>query len=160
MRRALMIPCLTVALSMVWSLPASAQSPSGATSLKQCRTIADAAARLQCYDTLADTVSDAVASKSFRPFDPVKDFGGHFDDKTGKQTEELDVLESTITSATESYNGLRFTIATGATWVQTDGRDLIFAAKPGTPVQIKRAAMGSFFARIGKSRGIRVKRVR
>lgn len=136
----------------------------------ECRAIAEAEARLQCFDTAVAALEQASNSKSLVVMseEMVKEtrrglfglslprlnlFGG------GDDTEDEPVNE--ITSAISSVRGgdgrWVFTLADGAIWEQTDGTYLR-TPRASQSITIKRAAMGSFTAKVEGGTGFRVKR--
>jgi len=68
-------------------------------------------------------------------------------------------LETTVTSVSRSNGALLLTLQDGARWIQSDSDTLPTDPKPGDPIIIRKAAMGSYFANIGKRPAIRVRRI-
>lgn len=84
-------------------------------------------------------------------------FGGKTD-KPGQ--DELDRIVAPI--ATISRNGggvIVFTLKDGATWLQTDDREIAGSLRSGSEVTITRGALGSYFATIKGRVGFKVRRV-
>ncbi len=141
---------------------AYAQNDQETRSLKTCRGIGDAAARLACYDRFTDSIGRDITSKPARPYDPIKDFGG------GAQVREADdaarVSSITAKIAEARYGGVQrgwtFAIDTGAVWQQLDTADPRRDPKVGATVELHRNAVGGYTAKIEDGRVIRVKRVR
>ena len=50
------------------------------------------------------------------------------------------------------------TVQDGALWVQVDNNPLAGWPRPGQPVVINRAALGSYMMRVNRQPGIRVRR--
>lgn len=141
--------------------------------LVSCRTIADTTARLACYDAQVARLDEAESRKELVVVDRAEvrkarkglfgltlpDLGGLFggggdDDKEEAVTE----IQSTVKSA--SMNGVGkwvVYIEDGARWVQTD-TTRVRIPKPGMPIRIRKAAMGSFFANVGDRPAFRVQR--
>ena len=137
-----------------------------------CRTIAEAAARLACFDRTVAAMAGAAEQKELVVMDraavrearrglfgfslpKLRLFGGGDDDES---REEIQEIESTISGLRTAQDGNPiFILADGARWKQTDGR--MAFPKPGTPIRIKRAALGSYMANIDKRVGIRVMRL-
>ena len=72
---------------------------------------------------------------------------------------EIDEIETSIVSIDRNGNGrVVFTVTDGARWVQTDDRTVV-SVRPGTRVTLKKAALGSFFAKFHGSISVRVQRV-
>ncbi len=138
--------------------------------LIECRTLADPAARLSCYDTkvaalqlaqeqrqivIVDQQEVREAKKGLFGFSlpQIKLFGGGSD-------EDVNDLETTITSARQHTHGRwRFVLADGAVWDQVDNEALVISPRNGDKILIKRAAFGSFRAKINNQPAIRVRRV-
>ena len=157
--------------------PATAQKPPlpsspMMTALANCQKLTDSAARLACYDKAGPALVGAAQAGDLRVVDresvrrarrslfgfalPSLDVFG----KDGKDDAPAR-LESTITSAAPIGNGFyRFAIADGgAVWESTEATQLR-DPKRGEPIVITRGALGSFWAKIGKQREIRVRRIR
>jgi hypothetical protein len=135
-----------------------------------CAALPDAAARLACFDKAVATLRSAYASSDLLVVDregirrakrslfglslPSLDiFSG---DKADREDNEITVK---LVSAGFQPNGtLGFTTDAGGSWVQADDVTLPSLPKPGAAVTIRRAALGSFSARIG-NQSFRVKRV-
>jgi hypothetical protein len=138
--------------------------------LVQCRAVADPQQRLACYDTRVAAIDDAEKNDELVLADKeaVKQakrglFGFSlprlklFGNEDGKGEQEL---VARIDSAYQaSYGKWTIVLDTGARWVQIDTQVLRSDPKPGVEVNIRPAAMGSYFARIGGQRAIRMKRV-
>jgi len=138
-----------------------------------CRQIEDPEARLACFDREVDRVYQARESKDLVIADreqmketrkglfgftlpKIGIFGGGDDDKE----EEISEITTTITSFGRMSNGRAiFTVEGGARWMQTDNIPVLGSPDAGDSVVIETAAMGSYKAKIGKKRAIRVKRV-
>lgn len=172
---------LAIALSSLLpgSTPASAkesgmsETPVQVQQVYDCRAIADAAARLDCFDSRVAALEKAQSANDVTFFDraaaqrarrglfgfTLRDlpfFGGGDDDK-----EKITRLETKIKWARrEGYNKMRFEIEDGAIWMQTDQTDVPRDPKPGEQVVIYPGAMGSYFAEIGHMKRIRVRRER
>jgi len=146
--------------------------------LVDCRAIADGAARLQCYDATVAKVDAAEQRKELVIVDQAEvkkarrglfglslpDLGGIFgggDDKEGGTNAlgGVNEITSTIKSAKMSnYGRWTIQIEDGAVWVQTETRT-VRTPKPGQPIRIRKAAMGSFFANINDQPAIRMMRL-
>lgn len=137
----------------------------------QCRAIPDAQERLACYDREVAALEQAERSNEIRVVNrqqvratrrtlfgldlPDFDiFGGGND-----EGEAVSEIVSTIRSFSQDGNGKYvFVLADGARWRQTDSRNLI-EPRVGQPIRIRRAAMGSFLANVGRQVAVRVRRV-
>lgn len=172
-----MRPALAASIAlaaMLMSSPAIAreaeamQQPAVLKAVLDCRTIADPATRLMCFDRSAAALATAAAAKDVLVVDrdtarktkrglfgltlpKVKIFGDNDD-------EEVDQIESSIASTYTSKDGATvFVLEDGARWKQTDGRDTY--PKAGQPIVVRKGALGSFFARVNNQPGVRVIRV-
>ncbi len=133
-----------------------------------CREIADSTARLACFDKSVAALAAGTQAKDLVIIDratiratkrglfgvalpKVKLFGGNDD-------VEIDQIESTITGVRPTSDGLSvFILADGSRWQQTDGR--FTYPKLGQPIVVRKAAMGSFMARVNNQPGVRVARL-
>ncbi|APZ99287.1 hypothetical protein BWQ93_12930 [Sphingopyxis sp. QXT-31] len=178
-RRRLWAAAAGVAVTAAWAPAALAKdkeppaTPAQVQKVYDCRAIADAAARLACFDAEVAALAQAQAANDVTIFDrasaqkarrglfgfTLRDlpfFGGGDDDE-----EKITRFETTIKWARrEGYNKMRFEIEDGAVWIQTDQTDLPRDPKPGEKVVIYPGAVGSYFAEIGSLKRIRVRRER
>src|SRR5438046_2974294 len=132
MRKPLIISGIFAALL---ASPAEARSipntgtPQSVQQLIGCRSIADSAQRLACYDRQASVVSQALASKELVMIDKARataakrglfgfsipDFGGLF----GSGDDEVKEIAGTITKVSQDpYGAWVVTLADGSTWYQ------------------------------------------
>ena len=135
-----------------------------------CRAIADATARLGCYDQAAAALDRAVTTDQLVVMDKsqvrearrslfgftmpkIKIFGGGGSD-------ELKQIDTNVTAVSRDPDArLVFGTAEGATWHQIDDRPT-FDVKSDTKVSISAAAFGSYFAKFEHGAPIRVRRDR
>lgn len=133
-----------------------------------CRSLAEPTARLACFDKSVAAMADATVKKDLVVIDratiretkrglfgislpKIKIFGGNDD-------EEVNQIESTLTSAYSSRDGMAvFVLADGSRWKQTEGRDTF--PKAGQKIVVKRGALGGFMANINGQPGVRVIRL-
>lgn len=136
-----------------------------------CRNIADAGARLACFDREVTAVTGAESRGDLIVIDRAKVrtarrtlfglsvpdlgiFGG------GDEEEGVNRIEGKIAAVGRSPDGRwTFRLADGARWVQADSRELAGDPAPGQAIAIRKAAMGSFLANVNKQVAIRVRRV-
>lgn len=136
-----------------------------------CRTLTDPTERLACFDRTVGEMAKANEAKDLVVLDreamretrrglfgfslpKLKLFGGGDED----QRDEIQEIESTIASIRIADDGMPiFTIADGARWKQTEGRNVY--PKVGDPVRIKRASLGSYMANVRKLSAVRVARL-
>ncbi len=165
-----------VLLACGLSVPAAAKDklpserPAQIQQLYACRDIADASARLACFDrevgelatadqareiTFTDRETAKKARRGLFGFSFPK-LGGIF----GGDEDEVKEIETTIRSVSVDRSGkYALTMEDDAVWVQIDATSLR-QPKPGQKVKIKVATMGSYFATIEGGRSIRMKRDR
>lgn len=140
--------------------------------LFDCRSIADAAARLACYDQQVAGLEAAEARRdiSFADRAMVKkarrglfgfsfpNLGGLFGDDDDEEVVKM--IETKVKSVRQDRSG-KYTIEMedGAVWVQIDTTALPSQPRPGEKVVIKVASMGSYFVSVDGQRSIRMKRV-
>jgi hypothetical protein len=138
-----------------------------------CRGIAEAAQRLACFDRTVGEMAKAGEDKNLVVLDreamretrkglfgfnlpKLKLFGGGDDNDDGEQ--EVTEIESTIAGIRTADDGMPvFTIADGARWKQTEGRNVF--PKIGDPIRIKKATLGSYMANVNKRAAVRVMRL-
>jgi hypothetical protein len=142
--------------------------------LLACKGITDSAQRLACYDQTVGTLADAKAKRDIVVVDKqeVREakrslFGftlpnlrifGDSDAAKGSEEPEEKEITATVRGAREDGAGNWIvTLDDGAVWHQTDG-EIAIAPKPGTQVTIRRAALGSYFLRVGKQPGVKARR--
>ncbi|QDM40569.1 hypothetical protein [Altererythrobacter sp. TH136] len=139
--------------------------------LRACQNQADPAARLACYDTAAKDIVSAADAGVLRVVDKEEIqrtrrglFGFSLPDLGlfggGSDEPDMDMLETTIISV--RYTGgdsFVFRTKEGATWQVTNVPSRLREARSGDAVVFKRAAMGSYFIRIGGQMGVKGKRI-
>jgi len=150
------------------SIP-STGTPQSVQQLLGCRSIADSAKRLACFDQQAAAVSNAIATKELVLIDKarataakrslfgfsVPDFGGLFGGG-----DDLKEIASTITKVSKDpYGAWIVTLADGSTWYQQDDSPLGLPPERGDKVVVHRGTFGAFFLRVGSQPGIRVARI-
>lgn len=139
------------------------------TSVIQCRTVSDAAARLACYDSTTQALDDAERSGEVTVVDrgQVREarnrlFGFNIQslgvfDRQGEGP--VQAIETTLASAREHGRGeWVFTLADGSVWRQIDAERLSSRPRPGQSVRIREAAMGSYLLSVAGGRSVRAKR--
>lgn len=164
----LLLCCTLIGATTADASPAETGTPAQVQRLMACRTVADPAQRLACYDREAAGVDQAIARKDIVMVDKeraraagrslfgfsIPNFGGLFGNNG-----EISQIDGTIKSTGRNADGgWVITLADGSVWSQTDdwpGLD----ARPGKKVIVKRGVMGSFWLSIPGQNGIKVKRV-
>lgn len=157
--------------------PGSAKAPPPqsplVTALDRCRSIADAAQRLACFDQAAGALVAAArtgqvsvvdrgelrqARRSLFGFSMPKlpFFAG---DESGKDV--TDEIETTIKAVGSiGYGKYRIILTEGnALWETTETAISLREPQKGQKVSIKRGPMGSYFIRINGQRGVKGRRV-
>lgn len=149
-----------------------ARRPQAFDALIACRTVADPAARLACFDRESAALDAAAKADQVVVLDrqQVREtrrslFGFQlpaiklFQRAPGEKQEDLSQIDATIASIGRGPDGVVFTIEGGARWVQTDGAMVSLAGtRPGSKVTIRKGALGSYFARFASGAGFRAKR--
>lgn len=144
--------------------------------LNACRQIADIAARADCYDKAVDALNSATARKDVVIVgkEEVKQsrrglfgfnigklpiFGDDKDDEKEDGEENIGSLTAKLASIRMlSTRRWRFTLDSGAVWETTEAVSSLLP-KAGSDVELKKAALGSYFAKFNGGRAIRAKRV-
>lgn len=142
-------------------------------SLRQCRSLTDAAARLACFDTATGTILAASERGELRVVDKeqmtrtrrrlfgftLPDIGlfGGDDDKEPP----MDMLETTITTVQSlGRSDWAFSTPEGGVWQISNAPFRFDPPKTGDKVVFKRAALGSYFIRINGQTGVKGRRIR
>ncbi|MDG2529200.1 hypothetical protein [Caulobacter endophyticus] len=139
--------------------------------LLDCRAIAENDKRLACYDAAVDSITTAekkgeviIVDRQQAQAARRQAFGldlsalSIFD--RGEKSDELDRITGQVTKAVRGADGRwLLTLADGATWRQSDDRDLPSPPKPGSKVEIRKAAAGSYLMNIDGQIAIRARRV-
>jgi hypothetical protein len=157
---------------------AAADSPPPArpyAALQACRSIADNAQRLACYDQAAAALDAAQKSEDVVIVDrqEVKKarkglFGFNFPrigflaGREGNAEDQADeqALDDTVGSARAlPYGKWRVTLASGAVWETVEADSRFTDPRPGMTVNITKGAMGNYFFKVGKGRAVSARRV-
>lgn len=143
--------------------------------LQQCRTIADAAARVACYDKAVDALTAATASNEVMVVErqevrkvrkglfgfsvPKIGFLTGRDDNPEDKADAAE-LQTTITASRPIANGKwRFTVEGGGTWETLETNMGFTDPLPGRKVLLQAGSLGSYFAKVEKGRRVQAKRV-
>lgn len=142
--------------------------------LRECQSITGTSERLACFDSAVGAMLDATAQGELRLVDreEVQDtrrrlFGfslpdlGIFNSGADGQDDEIDLLQSNISRIhSVQRRTVVFEIEEGSVWqINSAPAWLIRRMEAGTPVEFKKAALGSFFIRIDGQTGIKGRRV-
>jgi hypothetical protein len=144
--------------------------------LAACQSLTDPTARLACYDTAVARIVAAAAQGEVRVVDredmertrrrlfgfSLPDLGIFGDNKDDGQSDELDMLESTITSVSRTGDDAWIiAIEDGdAVWQIRDAPMRFARPRPGDKVVFKKAALGSYFIRVNGQIGVKGTRIR
>ena len=175
--RRIPLQTLIVTVILAASHPVLAQNATGdlgaLRATVSCKSMADAQARLACFDARVPdlekilaregvvildrkAIEDAQKSafgKAKAPIPGVNDDSGH-----AAPAQEINAVEGRIQSVRQMADGKWvFTLEDGARWVQTEYTSFR-TPKPGDMMRIRKAALGSFMANINNGRAIRVRR--
>lgn len=163
---------LAIACAMMASA-ASAQTgpePDVIKALKACSAIKADGERLACYDKASQSVTKAqetgeviIIDKQSARAARRQAFGLDLPTLSildrGADKAETETLSATVKAARVDARGaLLVTLEDGAVWRQIDDRALDKPPKPGSSVEIRKAAMGSYLMKIGAQPAIRVRR--
>lgn len=138
--------------------------------LADCRKVADDTARLACFDTTAAALEQAEAKGDIVVVDRAQAqqvrrqaFGFRLPSLSvfdrGDKPEEVDSIESQITTARTDPNGKWILqLEDGSTWTQIDVDSPSMKPRAGMPVKIRKATMGSFLLSVDGRRAFRARR--
>jgi hypothetical protein len=144
--------------------------PAAVQSLLSCRSIADSAQRLACYDRAAQGFADAMGKKEVVVLDKARAtearrslFGfsiPNFGALLGGGGDEIAQIESTVTDVVEGpYGAITLKLADGSTWSQIDDTPVALPPRRGDKVLVRRGALGAYFVKLGSQPGFKAKRV-
>jgi hypothetical protein len=150
---------------------ASNASPAVLSNVLSCRSVADAAARLACFDRSVSALGEAQSKGELVTLDRQEVrktrrslFGltlpslRILGDEDG--SEDGSEIETRIVRTAPAADGKWiFELAEGGRWAQIDSREFVVDPAAGQPIKIRRAAMGSYLANVNNQRAIRVKRL-
>ncbi len=148
---------------------ARAERPAALKGVTDCRKVAVAAERLACYDASVAKLDEAEASSEVVVLDRAAVRAGrrqafglslpNFPLFRGNE-ERMNKIEGVVSSARNAADGgWLLTLEDGAVWQQTDSRPIGRMPHRGSKVEIKAAAMGSYFLRVEGEPGFRAKRI-
>jgi hypothetical protein len=152
--------------------------PEAFEALIRCRAIAEADARLRCFDAAAAALQTAQERREVVVVDRqqvregrrrlfglalprIPIFGGGDGDEDPDDADRVNTVEGVIASAAQDSLGhWMVTLRDNAVWLQTDNNTLALRPRPDQRVVINRGAMGGFMMRVNNQPGIRVRRTR
>jgi hypothetical protein len=138
--------------------------------LADCRKIADNTARLACYDGAAATFDQAEAKGDIVVVDREQArsmrrqaFGFTLPSlslfERGEKPEEINAADDTVASAQKTPAGKWVIhLQNGGTWAQIDTNEVTIDPKPGMPVTIRKASLGSYLMKVGHNGAFRAHR--
>jgi len=155
------------------ALPAAAapQPPPAVQAAVDCRKLADAQARLACYDSAVDELGRQLGAGQVVAVDSAQvrevrrqAFGFTLPslslfDRSAEKPEDVDEVELAVESAQRRPDGkwlLR--LEGGQVWRQIDSADFSREPRPGSRARIKKAMLGSYMMMIGGKMPVRVHR--
>ena len=170
MRTLLMVAALAVAAPAT-AQEATEQSSVIADQLLNCRSITQADARLACFDANAATFAAAREANQIVVLDReevrqakrslfgfslprIRLFGG--DESNEPEVQEIESTLANVQSA--GGNRWTLTLADNTRWQTTDARSTFFPSN-GQDVKIEAGILGSYSAKIGSGRAVKVKRI-
>ncbi|VXB80124.1 hypothetical protein [Massilia sp. 9I] len=125
-------------------------------SIMKCRTLADTAARLACYDAIQVGVKPAVATAA--PVRKEENFGM----EVKKQREaEPKSITSTVAGEFQGWGpGSQIRLANGQVWRIIDGSEAVLPRTRDAKVTIERNLFGTLFLKVdGTNSSAKVRRV-
>ena len=179
MTRTPLILAALLAIGAPAALPAQRDAPPPRAelfeALVRCRSIAEAEARLQCFDAATTALEQATARRDVVIVDrqqvregrrrlfglalPRIPFFGGGDES--EDEDRIDRIEGVVASASQNASSQWVVVLQdGAVWQQADNNTLALRPRSGQPVVITRGTMGSFFLRVNNQPGIRARRIR
>lgn len=145
--------------------------------LRACGKLSDASAKLACLERTSGALVGAVDSGDIRLVDRAERektrrglfgfslgrlFGGDGEKESGKgELAEMETLVSIVTEVRQiDRKTYQFRIQeANALWQINEAPSRFIGPKVGEKVEFKRAAMGSYFIRVGKQIGVKGKRI-
>lgn len=164
------LAAVVAASTLSGQTPPAQERPETLSRLLACRSIADNAARLACFDTAAGVLDNAERSGDVVILDRAgvaetrrQLFGFQMPALPRlfgpEAAVEIDSIESTLQGAVLAGEGRWvFRLADGSVWRQIDSERVRFQNSPGQRVEVRRASLGSFLLTVGGSRAVRVRR--
>jgi hypothetical protein len=149
--------------------PPTAPAPA-VQSVLACRSIAEDAARLACFDKSVAAMGAAQTTGDLLTLDREQRravrrqaFGLSLPAFTlfdkGEKPDEANRLTATVVAARQDpYGKWIIRLQDGATWVQTDSNDIPRSPHPGSTVVISTGMLGSFFMKVDGQQAVRAQR--
>lgn len=139
--------------------------------LLDCRAVADDGRRLACYDAAVDSITTAekkgdviIVDRQQAQAARRQAFGLDLSALTifdrGEEKEQVDRIVGEVAKAARGPDGRwTLTLADGAVWRQADDRELSRSPRPGSQVEIRKAAANSYLMNIDGQIAVRARRV-
>lgn len=143
--------------------------------LVKCKSVADNAARLSCYDTAVDNLAKATASGEAVVIDKVQvrkarrglfgfslpqlDFLAPRSKSAADVKDEQSLTSKVVSARAFGYGMWRIKIDDGAVWETTEADNGFTDPSPGAAVLIEKGAFGSYFIKVGRGQRVKAKRV-
>ena len=157
--------------------PKSAKRAPELQAIVDCRALADRDARLNCFDAAAAKLDQAeaagqvvvvnreqvrqVRTEVFGLQLPSLDIFSAVHGKGPVQGEDLDRVTGAAKAVTPDANGRWIIVLeSGAVWRQTDDTVMAFDPHPGSKIEIRQGALGSFFMKVDGQTAFRAHRDR
>ncbi len=164
------LAAMTAAAALSGQAAPVQERPETLARLMACRGIADNTARLACFDAAAGALDTAERAGDVVVIDRAgvaetrrQLFGFEMPSLPRlfgpEGAVEIDSIDTTLQSAALVGEGRWvFRLADGSVWRQIDSERVRFQNRPGEPVQVRKASLGSFLLTVGGSRAVRVRR--
>jgi hypothetical protein len=144
-------------------------------SVLACRSIADSAQRLACFDARVGDLQSASARHDVMVVDrdevrkerrslfgfniaDLKILGGGNDAKSPVEEEDKEITAVVRSARTDGDGNWIVTLEDGAVWHQTDGAPMGRTPKAGVSVTIRRGALGAYFMKVANGSSCKVRR--
>jgi hypothetical protein len=150
-------PLLSAHLCALLLLASGTALASDASSILQCRALADSTARLACYDAIK---VEAAAAPATAANTPEQSFGMETIKKKPEQ-EQPQAIESTIAGDFDGWGPTsQIKLANGQVWRVIDGSEAILPRAHNPKVRIERNMFGTLFLHVeGTNNSAKVRRV-
>lgn len=174
MTKFLMVALAATALTGTSAAAKKAQpatTPAQVQRLLACRSIADAAQRVLCFDREAAAIDSAINRKDLMVVDrqtvnatrrslfgfAVPNFGNLL----GNEQDQVKEIQSIVARANYrgASEGWTIVLADGSAWAQTDDSPIALAPRKGDKITVRRGMLGSYVLTVGRQPGVKVRRI-
>jgi hypothetical protein len=149
--------------------PVDTAPPAAVQALLGCRTIADSAQRLACYDRESTAVAQAISKRDLVVVDQERAreakrslFGfsvPNFSTLLGGGG-DLNQIQGSVTGVSQNADGgWTVKLDDGSVWTQTDDTPVALPPGRGDKAIVSRGTLGSYFLKLGGQPGFKVKRI-